>query len=153
MARKSNILATALDNSCGIIRTLGVLSDPWTFLILRSSFLGHRTFAEFRDALGISTDVLSARLNTMVAHGILEKAPYQEAGQRTRYAYDRTPAGQELLTVLISMQQWGDEHLASDKPLRVLPVRQDSCSQVHVELIDEQGSSVQSADTMFLRLT
>ncbi|WP_111719584.1 helix-turn-helix domain-containing protein [Homoserinimonas sp. OAct 916] len=140
-----------MESSCGITRTLGVLSDPWTYLILRSSFLGRRTFEEFRDALGIAIDVLSVRLKSLVTYGIFEKVPYQKAGQRTRHAYDRTVAGQELLTVLISLQQWGDEHLVSNKPREILPVRQDSGRQIHVSLVDDDGSIVRSVDTAFVR--
>ncbi|NLA64878.1 MAG: helix-turn-helix transcriptional regulator [Leucobacter sp.] len=151
MPPKSKVVADALESPCGITRTLGVLSDPWAFLILRSSFLGQRTFAEFRYSLGIATDVLTARLNTLVEQGIFKKVPYQHAGQRTRHAYDRTMAGQELLTVLISMQQWGDAHLVSNKPREVLPVRRDSDSKVRVSLVDEEGSFVNSADTEFVR--
>lgn len=150
MAATSKVLTNAAESSCGITRTLGVLSDPWTFLILRSSFLGRRTFAEFRDSLGIATDVLTARLNSLVEHGIFEKVPYQEPGQRTRHAYDRTDAGQDLLTVLVSLQQWGDAHLTSSKPRGVVPVRKDSGSEVHVSLTDDDGAFVESVDTEFV---
>lgn len=151
MATPAKALTNAADSSCGITRTLGVLSDPWTFLILRSSFLGRRTFAEFRDSLGIATDVLTARLNSLVEHGIFEKVPYREPGQRTRQAYDRTDAGQELLTVLVSLQQWGDAHLASSKPREVLPVHKKSGSEVVVTLVDDDGAFVESVDTEFVR--
>lgn len=144
---------TAFNSSCGIARTLGILSDSWTFLILRSSFLGYRTFAEFRDVLGISTDVLSTRLATLVEHGILHKVPYQQAGQRTRYAYDRTSAGQELLPVLVSLQQWGEQHLPSDKPRRVMPVHGGSQHEVHVSLVDDQGVFTTPADARFISTT
>lgn len=153
MPRKSKVFAGSLESSCGVTRTLGVLSDPWTFLILRSSFLGIRTFAEFRDALGIATDVLTARLNSLVKHGIFEKVPYQEPGQRTRHAYDRTKAGQELATVMISLQQWGDEYLPSNKIREVTPVRKNSDSKVHVALVDEEGAFVESMDLGFVRTT
>lgn len=151
MRPNSKASTEGLESSCGITRTLGVLSDSWTFLILRSSFLGNRTFAEFRDSLGIATDVLTTRLNSLVEHGIFQKVPYQQPGQRTRHAYARTEAGQELATVLISLQQWGDEHLASDKPREVIPVRQNSDSQIRVALVDEEGSFVESTDMGFMR--
>ena len=54
------------DSACSIARSLGVLGERWTFLILREAFLGATKFAEFRDRLGVAPDVLSDRLSTLV---------------------------------------------------------------------------------------
>ncbi|WP_375735907.1 winged helix-turn-helix transcriptional regulator [Polymorphospora lycopeni] len=150
MPRRSKTLADAMDSSCAITRSLGVLSDPWSFLLLREALLGRRTFAEFRDNLGIATDVLTARLNSLVEHGIMEKIPYQEPGQRTRHAYTLTPAGEQLKLVFIALQQWGDEHLASTEQLRVLPVTRDTRRRVRVTLVDEEGTLVDQANAEFV---
>jgi DNA-binding HxlR family transcriptional regulator len=66
------------DSSCSIARSLGVLGERWTFLILREAFLGATRFAEFRDGLGVAPDVLSDRLATLVAYGVMEREPYRE---------------------------------------------------------------------------
>lgn len=144
MPPRSKALATALSDPCAIMRSLGVLSDPWSFLLLREAMLGRRTFAEFRTRLGIATDVLSARLAMLVEHGVLERTPYREAGQRTRHAYTLTPSGQELKLLLVALQQWGDEHLPSTEPLAVLPVTRDGHERVHVVFVDHDHHVVET---------
>src|SRR4051795_6456267 len=100
------------DNSrCSIARSLSVLGERWTFLILREALLGTTRFAEFRDNLGVAPDVLSDRLATLVEAGVLTKQPYQEPGARARFSYHLTPAGADLQIVLGALQQWGDAHL------------------------------------------
>src|SRR5262244_2986231 len=99
------------DDACSIARTLGVVGERWTLLILREAFLGATRFAEFRDRLGVAPDVLSDRLGTLVEFGVFEREPYQEPNTRSRFAYRLTPAGRELQVVLSALQQWGDRHL------------------------------------------
>src|ERR1700744_1178517 len=96
---------------CSIQRSLGVLGERWTFLILREAFFGVTRFSEFRDRLGVAPDVLTDRLATLTEAGGLTREPYQEPGRRGRYASHLTPAGEELRVVLGSLQQWGDEHM------------------------------------------
>lgn len=87
-----------------------MLSDPWSFLILREVFRGRRTFSEFRDALGIATDVLAARLQALVESGVLTRVPYHRPGDRAREAYEPTPAGVDLKLPLVALMQWGEAH-------------------------------------------
>ncbi|WP_421106412.1 winged helix-turn-helix transcriptional regulator [Streptomyces sp. NEAU-S77] len=151
MPRQSPTLTRALENPCAIIRSLGVLSDSWSFLIVREAFLGARTFAQFRDALGIASDVLSARLTALVAHGVLQKTPYQEPGQRTRDAYDLTTAGEELKVVMVAMQQWGEAHVPQKQGSRVLPVATDTHERVRAGLLDPHGRIVPDTEVAFVR--
>jgi len=104
-------MAKAPDATCSIERTLSVLGERWTFLILREAFLGATRFVDFRDRLGVAPDVLTDRLATLVEYGVLEREPYREPGARSRFAYRLTPAGLELQVVLAALQQWGDDHL------------------------------------------
>src|SRR5437868_4619438 len=97
--------------SCAIARTVDVLKDPWSFLVLREALSGVTRFADFRAALHIATDVLTDRLSVLVDAGVLRKEPYQEAGSRARSAYRLTAAGSELALVIGALQQWGDAHL------------------------------------------
>src|ERR1700710_2426818 len=103
--------SSKLDANCSIARSLGVLGERWTFLILRDAFDGATRFAQFRDQLGLAPDVLTDRLKTLVEYGGMSREPYQEPGSRSRYDYQLTPAGHELLVALGSLQQWGDRHL------------------------------------------
>jgi DNA-binding HxlR family transcriptional regulator len=139
-------MASVPESSCSIARSLGVLGERWTFLILRDAFLGSTRFAEFRNSLGVAPDVLSDRLATLVAHGVLEREPYQEPGARSRFAYRLTPAGQELHVVLSALQQWGDAHLPRPEGPSMLRRVKGTDRPVHVGYIDEHGREVEPAD-------
>jgi DNA-binding HxlR family transcriptional regulator len=101
----------ATDN-CSIQRSLDVIGEKWTLLVLREAFNGVRRFDRIRDHVGISDPVLSDRLRKLVAAGILDATPYREAGRRTRYEYRLTPKGLDLYPVLIALLRWGDRYYA-----------------------------------------
>ena len=134
------------DEACSIARTLGVVGERWTFLILREAFLGASRFAEFRDRLGVAPDVLSDRLATLVEHGVMEREPYREPGARARSAYRLTRAGRELQVVLSALQQWGDEHLPRPEGPSMLRRVRGTGGPVRVGYLDEQGREVRPAD-------
>jgi DNA-binding HxlR family transcriptional regulator len=138
-------MAKVPDCSCSIERTLGVLGERWTFLILREAFFGVTRFADFRDRLGVAPDVLTDRLATLVEYGVMDRVPYQEPGTRSRFGYQLTPAGRELQVVLSSLQQWGDQHLPRDEGPSMLRRVAGTDRPVHVGYIDPDGHEV-SAD-------
>src|ERR1700753_533414 len=117
---------------CSIQRSLGVLGERWTFLILREAFFGVTRFSEFRDRLGVAPDVLTDRLTTLTEAGVLTREPCQERRRRARYAYQLTPAGDELRVVLGSLQQWGDEHLPPPGGPTVVRRARDTGAPLHV---------------------
>ena len=131
-----------LSSSCAIARSLAVLGERWTLLILREASSGTTRFADFKNALGVASDVLADRLATLVDHGVLSKEPYQEEGSRTRYEYLLTPAGEELRVVLGALQQWGDEHLPW--PAGPSVVRRDRRNDrpIHIGYVDDRGREV-----------
>ncbi len=139
-------MASVPESTCSIARSLGVLGERWTFLILRDAFLGVTRFAEFRASLGVAPDVLSDRLATLVAYGVMEREPYQEPGARSRSAYRLTPAGRDLHVVLSALQQWGDEHLPRPEGPSMLRRVKGTDRPVHVGYIDERGREVAPAD-------
>lgn len=96
-------------HSCSLGRAMDVLGERWTFLILRESFYGVRRFSHMQRNLGIARNILSARLQALVRNGILERRLYQEEPER--FEYRLTEAGRELYPAIISLMQWGDEHL------------------------------------------
>jgi len=134
------------ESTCSIARSLGVLGERWTFLILREAFFGATKFAEFRDRLGIAPDVLSDRLSTLVQYGVMEREPYQEPGARPRFAYRLTPAGNELRVVLHALQQWGDTYLPRPEGPSVLRRIRGTDLPVHVGYLDDQGHEVALTD-------
>ncbi len=130
------------DDPCAIARTLGVVGERWTFLVLREAWGGTTRFSDFRTALGVSADVLTERLNTLVEHGVMEKVPYQEPGARPRSSYVLTPAGAELGVALAALQQWGDEHLPWHAGPSMLRRVKGTDRPVHVGFVDDRGREV-----------
>lgn len=146
-------MATAklLDSSCSIARSLGVLGERWTFLILREAFLGSTRFGEFRERLDVASDVLAARLATLVEFGVLAREPYREPGERGRDAYLLTPAGRELDVVLGALQQWGDRHLPWPAGPTIERVSAETGRPVHVGFVDTSGREVPADDVRALK--
>lgn len=106
--------------ACSVARTLDVVGEWWSPLILRDVFLGVTRFEQIQEDLGIPRKVLAERLATMVAQGVLEQTPYRNG--RTRYEYHLTDKGRDFLTALIALMNWGDRWLSSDggAPIRVI---------------------------------
>ena len=94
--------------NCSIHRSLEVVGERWTLLVLREAFYGVRRFEDFVRTLGCPRDVLSARLRTLVDEGILKREPYREPGARARSEYRLTEKGLELFPALLALMQWGD---------------------------------------------
>src|SRR3954453_4732996 len=98
------------DQVCSIARTLELIGERWTILIVRDAFLGVRRFDDFQRSLGIARNVLQNRLERLVEHEILERARYQERPER--FEYRLTEKGLDLWPVLVSLISWGDRHAA-----------------------------------------
>jgi DNA-binding HxlR family transcriptional regulator len=99
-------------DNCTIGRTLDVIGDRWSLLVLREVFQGIRRFDQLTVRTTIPRQMLTDRLDRLVADGLLRREPYQEPGQRSRHEYRLTDKGLDLYPVLIAMQQWGDAYLA-----------------------------------------
>lgn len=97
------------DNWCPVARTLSVVGDRWTLLILRDCFLGKTKFEEFAASGGMTRHLLADRLKRLVEVGILERRAYSAAPKR--YDYVLTPKGEELRPALTIMKEWGKKHL------------------------------------------
>ena len=91
---------------CSVARTLEVVGDKWTLLILRDAFYGVRRFEDFARDLGIARNVLTDRLGRLVDDGVLEKRQYED--HPPRHEYRLTPKGRALLPVVLTMMHWGD---------------------------------------------
>ena len=102
---------------CSVARTLEIIGDRWTWLIVRDAFLGISRFHEFQESLGVSTNVLDDRLSRLVDQGILERTPYTD--RPPRFEYRLTRKGSDLFTALNALRQWGDQYLC-EKPMRLL---------------------------------
>ena len=112
-------------NNCSIERTLDIVGEKWTFLVLREAFNGVRRFADMQAITGAPRQVLSARLTRLVDEGLLRKVPYREPGQRQRDEYRLTEKGLDLYPLLVALMHWGDKHLAGDGGPPVLLTHRD----------------------------
>jgi DNA-binding HxlR family transcriptional regulator len=135
-------IAKLRDSVCSVSRSLSILGERWTLLILRLALEGETRFEVFREELGLAPDVLSERLNTLVEHGVMTRDTYQEPGQRNRYEYHLTDAGRELHVVIGGLQQWGDAHLPWPHGPSVVRQTRDGGTPVHVAFVDDRGQEV-----------
>lgn len=119
-----------------------VLADRWILLILREALYGVTRFEVFRASLDIAPDVLSARLATLVQHGVMTREVYQEAGRRARNEYLLTPRGRELQLVVGALQQWGDAYRPRPQGPSTQRYSRDTGRRVQVAFVDNHGTEV-----------
>ncbi|RJO74811.1 transcriptional regulator [Nocardia panacis] len=99
---------SATSTSCPVVRTVDLIGDRWTLLILRDAFDGLRRFNQFQRSLGIAKNVLSDRLSALVAADIMVTEP---AADGTNYReYVLTDKGAELFDLMVGLRQWGERH-------------------------------------------
>ena len=100
---------------CSIARSLELVGERWSLLILRNAlFAGNTRYGEFQRSLGIATNVLQDRLDGFVAAGIMERRPVD--GQPELHEYVLTEKGSDFAPALIALTQWGDKWAAPDGP-------------------------------------
>ena len=138
---------TRLENSCcPIARSLDVIGDWWSLLIVRDALRGVRRFSEFQKNLGIAKNMLAGRLKMLVDEGILRLQPASDGSAWQEYVL--TDKGRALQTVLVALSQWGNEFLFADnecgtmlvdteqrKPLRKLALIADDGRELTPEEI------------------
>jgi DNA-binding HxlR family transcriptional regulator len=143
--------AAKTEPTCSIERTLRIIGDRWTLLVLREALIHRRgRFADFMQALGIAPTVLTNRLETLVDAGVLEKRPYRDDGSRSRFSYHPTPSGNQLVTVLGALQQWDDEHVAPEDGPTSLRRTVSQNRPVSVAFVDDEGRSVPPSEVVFV---
>ena len=101
--------------NCSLARALGAVGDWWTLLIVRDAFFGSTRFGEFQESLGIARNILAARLDALVADGVLAR---EGTAERPRYVL--TEKGTELLPALVALTQWGDKWQSGGNPPVIL---------------------------------
>lgn len=97
------------DIPCSIARSLAVLGDRWTLMVLRNCFLGIKRFDDFQTNLGVTRHVLAERLQRLVEAEVLCKVAYQQKPER--FEYRLTEKGRDLYPVLMALVSWGDKWL------------------------------------------
>ncbi|MFV8318105.1 winged helix-turn-helix transcriptional regulator [Mycobacterium sp. 23] len=141
----------SVGDGCPMAKTLDLLSTKTTFLVLRECFYGTTRFEDFVARIGASAPAVSRAVKQLEAAGIIERVPYQEPGRRARDEYHLTPAGKELLPVLLSLAQWGDKHLQGGRgPLRFVDA--ETGRPLGVRVTDEYGAMAMDSDDIEIRV-
>lgn len=130
---------------CSIARTLDVIGDQWSFLIVRDALVGETTFSGFQKSLGVSKNILSQRLDHLVTHEILRKFPVSENARRN--SYQLTSKGRELFPIVIAMLQWGDKWMfgSEGEPVQVLD-KENHAPVQKVGVVARDGRFLQPQD-------
>jgi len=101
------------EEQCSVARTIAVIGDRWTLLVLRDCFLRVRRFEDFQTRIGVTRHVLADRLRKLVRHGVLRRVPYQ--ARPKRHEYILTQKGLDLYPIILAIVHWGDVHMVDER--------------------------------------
>ena len=131
---------------CPIARSLDVIGDWWSMLIIRDALLGARRFGEFQKSLGLAKNILTVRLRALVDQGILETAPASDGSAYQEYRL--TPKGRGVFPILVALRQWSEEFDARPEEIATILVDKQTGRPVRkLELHSEDGRLLTPADT------
>ncbi|MCI2423558.1 helix-turn-helix transcriptional regulator [Saccharopolyspora sp. K220] len=114
------------DPDCPVARTLDLVGDRWSLLVIRDAMDGARSFTEFQRRTGIARNILADRLRKLTAHGLLAQHT-AKSGRRQEYVL--TDAGRDLFPVILTLRQWGERHAFAP-------------DETHSTLVDQRGTPV-----------
>ncbi|MGB8406621.1 MAG: helix-turn-helix domain-containing protein [Mycobacterium sp.] len=100
--------AITFTSECPVARTLDIVGDRWSLLIVRDAFDGIRRFGEFQRNLGVAKNILSTRLRNLVDAGVLQIEPASDGSSYQEYVL--TDPGKDLFDLIVSLRQWGQDH-------------------------------------------
>lgn len=121
------------DMPCSVAKTLDIIGEWWTLLILRDVFYGVRRFEALRSHLGISRKVLTGRLERLTDEGVLKKSLYQTKPSRSEYKL--TSKGLDLIPVLLTIMNWGDKWMSGPGKTPVIFVHKDCGEETTPKLV------------------
>lgn len=135
---------------CVIARTMDVLGEQWTMLIVRDAFFGVRNFDDFQKSLGIARNVLATRLAKLVGEGILSRHVSEQ--DRRKVEYRLTPKGRDLFPLIIGLSQWGMKYLHRADELSPFGIvdRETGTPVGPVEVRSKEGRVLTPFDTMVI---
>jgi DNA-binding HxlR family transcriptional regulator len=99
---------------CPVARTLDLVGEWWTLLILRDALGGLKRFSEFQQSLGMAKNILAARLRKLVDNGIFELKPASDGSAYQEYVI--TEKGRSLSGIVAALREWGEKHLTDGDP-------------------------------------
>ncbi|WP_327104297.1 winged helix-turn-helix transcriptional regulator [Nonomuraea glycinis] len=121
------------DRECPLSTTVQHVGEWWTLLILHDAFDGYTRFDQFQENLGISSSMLTARLKTLVADGLLERRPYRS--NPVRHEYVLTDLGRTLRPVILALAAWGNSRLEPERRSMIV-VDANSGDEVEPVIVD-----------------
>ncbi|MFD4139215.1 winged helix-turn-helix transcriptional regulator [Streptomyces sp. NPDC058572] len=121
------------DRECPLSTTVEHVGEWWTLLILHDAFDGYTRFDQFQESLGISSSMLTTRLKTLVADGLLKRRPYQTSP--VRHEYVLTDLGHSLRPVIVALAAWGNSRLTPTERSMIL-IDADSGEEVEPVVVD-----------------
>ncbi|OZC59800.1 hypothetical protein CH267_06860 [Rhodococcus sp. 06-621-2] len=133
-------------SNCSMARSLQVLGERWTLLIIREAFSGSTRFEQFHSVLGCPRNLLSERLRKLVDEAIFEPVDYQDSGARARKEYHLTDRGRALLPILLALREWGDSYKADPAGPPAINRHVGCGHKVHLAVICDAGHTVTDAD-------
>ena len=133
-------------NACPVARALDSIGDWWSLLIIRDAFDGMHRFGEFQRSLGVAKNILTARLGSLVADGILELVP---SGGGPYHEYRLTAKGEDLFPVIVALRQWGEAYFYKRDERHSLLVDRGKHQPVRkIEVLSKEGRRLISSETM-----
>ncbi len=130
---------------CSVARSVAVIGDRWTLMILRDCFRGVRRFEDFERRLGISRSIIAERLKTLTDEGVLRRDAYQD--RPVRHEYRLTDKGMALHPVMMAIVHWGDTHYAGgEAPPLINRHKTCGCDFTPVQTCSECGEPVGARD-------
>jgi DNA-binding HxlR family transcriptional regulator len=138
---------TSLEGAgCPIARSLDVLGDWWSFLIIREALFGVSRFGEFQKRLGMAKNILTVRLRALVDQGILATAPASDGSAYQEYRL--TPKGRGVFPILVALRQWSEEFDEHPEEIATLLVDRENGRPVRkLALYSEDGRLLEARDT------
>lgn len=134
------------DASCPVARPLDAIGDGWSLLIIRDAFDGLRRFGEFHKNLGLAKNILSARLHSLVAHGLLRTVPAADGSPYQEYVL--TDKGRGLFPVLVALRQWSEEYFFEPEETRARLIDRERNQPVaKLEIRSDDGRILKPEDT------
>lgn len=134
---------------CPIARTLDVIGDWWSLLIIRDALMGTRRFSQFQKKLGVAKNILTTRLRTLVAQGILEVQPASDGSAYQDYA--PTDKARALFPVLVALRQWGEQYaFTPGEPFSALVDRKDGQPLSKLQIRAHDGRVLEQGETKVL---
>ncbi|EPJ97753.1 MULTISPECIES: winged helix-turn-helix transcriptional regulator [Pseudomonas] len=101
--------ASPQNSECPVARTLDVIGDRWSLMIIRDAFDDIRRFSEFQKSLGVAKNILASRLKALVEVGVFDVRPASDGSAYKEYVL--TDKGREIFPVVVSLRQWGERFL------------------------------------------